>query len=145
MEPAAGAPADTRGLVLVCDDTESIRRLLRINLELDGFEVIESPEGEHVVAELDRLLASDRLPHVVILDAEMYPRDGWWALARIRSLPAYDGLPIIMATAEPACEDRARMRAAGLDACVRKPFDPDLVMSLVDGFRREGREHVPTL
>ncbi len=49
MEPAWGTPVGRRGLVVVCDDTESIRRLLRINLELDGFEVTEACDGATVM------------------------------------------------------------------------------------------------
>ena len=139
VEPTQGADA-ARGSVLVCDDTESIRRLLRINLELDGFDVHEAADGAAAVQVLAQLGRQQRLPRVVILDAQMSPRDGWWALEQIRSSPTLTGIPVIMATAAPACEDRERVRAAGLDACVRKPFDPDVVLAMVDRFAREGRE-----
>ncbi len=146
MEPAdRAAPAATRGRgsVLVCDDTESIRRLLRINLELDGFEVHEANDGADALALLERLRAAGQLPKVIILDAQMAPRDGWWALEQIRACPLLNVLPVLMATAAPSCEDKERMRRAGLDACVRKPFDPDDVLALVEGFAAEGRHHQP--
>jgi len=129
--------------VLVCDDTESIRRLLRINLELDGFEVIEACDGAGAVGLLTNLKDAGCLPHVVLLDAQMAPYDGWWALDRIRACPTLSTIPVVMATAESVCEDHTWMLARGLDACVQKPFDPDRMVDLVDGFVREGRSHVP--
>ncbi len=144
MEPAEGAgPATSRGRgsVLVCDDTESIRRLLRINLELDGFEVHEARDGASALALLDQLRTAQLLPRVIVLDAQMAPRDGWWALEQIRACPKLNPIPVLMATAAPACEDKERMRAAGLDACVRKPFDPDEVLVLIEGFAADGRDH----
>ncbi len=146
MEPTQGADAGAgvaHRSVLVCDDTESIRRLLRINLELEGFEVHEASDGGAAVELLSRLRQAQCLPQAVILDAQMAPRDGWWALAQIRACPTLNVIPVIMATAAPACEDRQKLRAAGLDACVRKPFDPDEVMAMVARFAREGREAPP--
>ncbi len=136
MERAEGA---VRGSVLVVDDTEAIRRLLRINLELEGYEVFEAAHGEAAVDQLNRLDRIDRLPDVVILDAQMTPRDGWWVLDHIRRTPTQVALPVIMATAQPVCEDRAILDQAGVDACVRKPFDPDDLLDLIAGFVREGR------
>lgn len=141
MEPVTTSAA--HATVLVCDDTESIRRLLRINLELDGYNVLEADDGQAVIALLDRLRVTDRLPQVIVLDAQMAPRDGWWALERIRACPRLGEIPVLMASAEPTCEDRDRLKAAGLDACVRKPFDPDVVLAMVAGFAREGRDFVP--
>lgn len=142
MDPAVGA-GRRRGSVLVCDDTESIRRLLRINLELDGFEVHEASDGESALSLLASLRAAEQLPRVVVLDAQMAPRDGWWALEQIRACPKLNRLPVLMATAAPAGEDKELMRRSGLDACVRKPFDPDEVLALIEGFAAEGRDHQP--
>ena len=129
-------------MVLVCDDTMSIRRLLRINLELEGFEVIEACDGAAALLVLQGLDGSGRLPGAIVLDAQMSPRDGWWALERIRSMPSLDGIPIVMATAIRAFDDPSAMRTRGIDACVQKPFDPDVLVELIDGFVREGRSFV---
>ena len=145
VEPTLGAGWGGNGVVLVCDDTESIRRLLRINLELDGFEVLEACDGASAIALLRALQLEDRLPDVILLDAHMAPLDGWWALSEIRSCPRLSRIPVVMATADTVCEDKAAMLARGLDACVQKPFDPEAVVDLVAGFVREGRAHVPQL
>ena len=77
--------------VLVCDDTEPIRRLLRINLELAGFTVEEAADGHEAMA---RLIDPERpVPDVIVLDSEMAPYDGWWAIAAIRSHHRLDPVP----------------------------------------------------
>ena len=129
--------------MLVCDDTESIRRLVRINLELDGFEVIEACHGGDAVDLLYRCADSGELPKAIVLDADMAPLDGWWALDAIRRCPILSGVPVVMATAAVDGEDRSAMHARGEDASVRKPFDPDEIGYLVDGFAREGRSFTP--
>lgn len=131
------------GLVLVCDDTEPIRRLIRVNLELDGYTVEEVCDGEQL---LTRLWEDDaELPGVVILDAQMEPRDGWWAIGQIRADHRFDHIPVLMVTASVQHHDRVQATAAGLDAFIPKPFDPDYLVELVEGFMAEGREHAPAL
>ncbi len=128
---------ERRGWVLVCDDTESIRLLIRINLELAGFEVVEATDGGSTLALLRS--AGDNLPVVVILDAQMEPVDGWSATAAIRGSEKLRHLPIIMVTAAIQQHQRARGNQADLDAFVGKPFDPDSLVRLVQGFAAAGR------
>ena len=99
------------GLVLVCDDTEPIRRLIRVNLELDGYVVEEAADGESLLARLR--LRDAPLPGVVILDAQMEPRDGWWAIAHIRSDPRLTQIPVLMVTASVPLATRSRPRRPG--------------------------------
>ena len=127
--------------MLVCDDTEPIRRLIRMNLELDGYRVEEVSDGEALLARLWDEEAE--LPGVVILDAQMEPRDGWWAISQIRVDRRFDDIPVVMVTASVQHHDRVQAAAAGLDAFVPKPFDPDYLVELVHGFMAEGREHEP--
>ena len=128
---------DHPGWVLVCDDTESIRLLIRINLELADLEVVESTDGESALALLRG--AGANLPGCVILDAQMSPRDGWWAVGQIRRSPELAQLPVVMVTAALQQHERARAGGAGLDAFVAKPFDPDQLVKLVKGFVARGR------
>ncbi len=128
------------GLVYVCDDTEQIRRLIRVNLELEGYAVREATEGGELLEALDALVD---LPGVITLDAQMVPRDGWWTIAQIRSSPRLADIPVIMVTASVQQHDRAQAQGSGLDAFLAKPFDPDHLIELVDGFMAEGRAHRP--
>jgi CheY-like chemotaxis protein len=128
------------GLVIVCDDTEQIRRLIRVNLELEGYAVEEATDGQ---ALLERLQRSD-LPGVITLDAHMSPRDGWWAITRIRADERLASIPVVMVTAAVQHTDRIQASESGLDAFVSKPFDPDHLIELVRGFMAEGRHHQPS-
>src|SRR4051794_7707578 len=128
------------GLVYVCDDTEQIRRLIRVNLELEGYEVREARDGEELVAALHEL---DVLPGVVTIDAQMTPRDGWWTISQIRADPRLAHIPVIMVTASVQQHDRVQAQGSGLDAFVSKPFDPDHLIELVSGYMGEGRAHSP--
>ncbi|SDO65618.1 Response regulator receiver domain-containing protein [Pedococcus dokdonensis] len=128
------------GLVYVCDDTAQIRRLIRVNLELEGYEVREAGDGEELVAALHDL---ETLPGVITVDAQMTPRDGWWTIAHIRADPRLAHIPVIMVTASVQQHDRAQAQGSGLDAFLAKPFDPDHLLDLVSGFMAEGRAHTP--
>jgi CheY-like chemotaxis protein len=112
--------------VLVVDDTPAIRLLLRLNLELEGFAVEEAVDGASCLARL-RDPGAPR-PDVVTIDSVMEPVDGWTAVAEIRRDPALAGLPLVMVTASVQGHQRARAAAAGVDAFVAKPFDPDTVL-----------------
>jgi CheY-like chemotaxis protein len=127
---------ETGGLVYVCDDTEQIRHLIRLNLELEGYDVEEVGDGEALVG---RLRAAEQLPDVITLDAQMAPRDGWWAVARIREDARLARIPVIMVTASVQQHDRAQAQGSGLDAFLAKPFDPDDLIALVRGFVAGGR------
>lgn len=118
-----GKPDGASGLVLICDDAEQIRRLVRVNLELEGYEVVEAPDG---LAALDILQDQTRpLPDVITLDIVMPRRDGWWTVSTIRADPRLAHIPIVMVTASAQDRDRAQAALAQVDEFVTKPFDPD--------------------
>ena|SRR6478609_1739378 len=127
------------GLVIVCDDTEQIRRLIRLNLELEGYAVEEARDGS---ALLERLQRGDP-PGVITLDAHMSPRDGWWAISRIRADKRLAPIPVVMVTASVQQHDRVQASEFGVDAFVSKPFDPDYLVEVIGGFMAEGRSHQP--
>ena len=141
MEPGGTPPpvptATGAGWILVCDDTASIRLLMRINLELAGFEVLEARDGRAGLELLHRNL--DRLPVVVILDAQMSPLDGWGTVAQIRGNPKLTHLPVVMVTASLQQQEKERSIAAGVDAFVAKPFEPEELVDLVSQLAASGR------
>ncbi len=150
MEPAAapapgpagspGGPLRRPGWVLVVDDTDSIRLLIRVNLELAGFLVVDRPDGQ---AAVDLLRGSDPLPAVVVVDAQMEPRDGWWVVSWLRDREATRHVPVVMVTAAMQDHERKRAGAVGVDAFLAKPFDPDELVDLVEGFAAQGRAFAP--
>ncbi|MEO3935958.1 response regulator [Dermatophilaceae bacterium Soc4.6] len=129
-------PAGRPGWVLVVDDTDSIRLLIRVNLELAGFTVVDRPDGQSAV---DLLEGCDPLPVVVVVDAQMEPRDGWWVVSWLREREATRQVPVVMVTAAVQDHERKRAGAIGVDAFVTKPFDPDELVDLVEGYAARGR------
>jgi DNA-binding response OmpR family regulator len=105
--------------VLVVDDNEVIRRLISVNLELEGFEVHLAEDG----LECLELLASVR-PDAVTLDVVMPRLDGFSTLARLRGRADTRELPVVMVSACAQESDLARGRELGVEAYLTKPFDP---------------------
>ncbi|MGL4746114.1 MAG: response regulator [Dermatophilaceae bacterium] len=136
MEPGttSSGPAPS---VLVCDDTESIRRLMRINLELEGFAVDEAIDGHEAMARL--IDPSVRIPAVIVLDAQMAPYDGWWAIAAIRAHPRLDHVPALLVTAAMPTPDEDEVLRHGFDGFISKPFDPSHLVATVSRLAARGR------
>lgn len=117
--------------VLVADDTESIRFLIRTNLELAGFEVDEAVDGLDCLEVLRRRAEADDLPDVVTIDVMMPRQDGVSTVLGIRSDPALAGLAVVMVTTQNHPADIERGLKAGADAYVTKPFDPDYLVGTI--------------
>ena len=125
------------GRILVCDDTEQIRQLIRVNLELEGYEVVEAVDGQEA---LEILLDTNQpLPQVVTLDSLMPRRDGWWTVSMIRTDPRLEHIPIVMVTASVQSQDRAQAQRASLDGFVAKPFDPEELLAVIGTLVVSGR------
>jgi CheY-like chemotaxis protein len=127
---SSDGPGGERGRILVCDDTEQIRRLIRVNLELDGFEVVEADDGPAAMAILQDL--TQALPDVITLDVVMPHRDGWWMVSMIRADPRLASIPIVMVTASAQDSDREHGVRAAVDDFVTKPFDPEDLLTRVE-------------
>jgi CheY-like chemotaxis protein len=122
--------AGASGRVLVVDDNKVIRQLIRVNLELEGFEVVTAADG----AECLEIVHSVR-PDVVTLDVVMPRLDGLRTAAHLRADPRTRGIGIVMVSAGPAPEGIGGPH--GADAYVAKPFEPGelvaAVRALLDG------------
>ena len=105
--------------VLIVDDTDDVRALLRVALSVAGFETLEANEGPAAL----HLLATEPTPDVVLLDVQMPVMDGWQTLREIRNAPATATLPVIMCTVKSRPEDRERGWELGCDGYLSKPFD----------------------
>jgi putative two-component system response regulator len=105
--------------VLLVDDEPAMRAVCRLNLELEGFDVLEAAEGREA---LD--LALRERPDLVLLDVMMPSMDGFDVARRLRSNPATSRIPVVFMTALAATDDRRRGFEAGGVGYVVKPFDP---------------------
>lgn len=107
--------------VLVVDDQEDVRELLRVALAIDGTEVSEAPSGEAALAHLE----GGAVPDLVVLDIQMPLMDGWEVLERIRKRPETHDLPVVVCTVKASQLDAERGWRLGCDGYVTKPFTID--------------------
>lgn len=113
------------GRVLVVDDNKVIRQLIRVNLELEGFEVVTAADGAECLDVVQQVR-----PDVVTLDVAMPRLDGIRTASRLRSDPRTHGVRIVLVSA--CTEDEVeRAVAAGVDAFLGKPFEPGELLSVV--------------
>ncbi|MEW6178580.1 MAG: response regulator transcription factor [Chloroflexota bacterium] len=100
--------------ILVVDDEQLYRHLLRVNLETEGYEVIAARDGEEAIE-----LVTSHQPDLIILDVAMPRLDGFSTCERIRQ---FSDVPIIMLTARGEEQDRVKGLNVGADDYVTKPF-----------------------
>jgi len=105
-------------LVLLVDDDEGVRELVRINLEFEGYSVREAADANEGLAAID-----EAKPDLVLLDVMMPQVDGWEMLRRMQELYGVGAIPVVMFSSQvdEQAEDQARSR--GAQAFVGKPFD----------------------
>lgn len=116
-------------IILVADDTEDIRLMIRVMLENRGHRVVEAAHGREAVE-----LATRERPDVILMDLNMPVMDGIEATRRLRGRPETSNMPIIAVTAH--CPDsawRRRAISAGCIECVGKPVDFRRLEQLIAG------------
>ena len=117
---------DCPGRVLVVDDSDVIRQLICVNLELEGFEVVTAVDGQDALEKIH-----EAAPDVMTIDVKMPRLDGFDTVARLRADPRTSGLKVAMVTACAQESDIVRGREVGVDAYVTKPFDPATLVRTV--------------
>ncbi|MEU3629972.1 MULTISPECIES: response regulator [Streptomyces] len=115
------------GRVLVVDDNRVIRQLIRVNLELEGFEVVTAADG----AECLEVVHQCR-PDMVTLDMVMPRLDGLSTAARLRADERTRHLPVAIISACDEAEVASGLEA-GVDAFLSKPFEPARLVQMVRG------------
>lgn len=106
--------------ILVVDDDKAINELIKVNLELQGYEVIQAYDGTEGFA-----LAKQEEPSLIVLDVMMPEVDGFTVAQRIRQCPEIADTPIIMLTALSELNDKVNGFNLGVDDYLTKPFEPD--------------------
>ncbi len=105
-------------LILIVEDNEKNRRLVRDVLQFKGYQTIETETGEEGVE-----LARSRKPALVLMDIQLPGMDGITALKRLREDPATRGIRVMAVTASAMTQDRQTILAAGFDGYQSKPIN----------------------
>jgi CheY-like chemotaxis protein len=115
-------------IVLVVDDDEDTRYLIRLALEARGYRVCEAEDGEQAIA-----TASHEQPDTILMDISMPVLNGLTATARIRERSELGKIPIVAVTAHNETDLRASAEASGFTAYVTKPIDFDWLDEFIKG------------
>src|SRR3954462_5529694 len=105
--------------ILVVEDQEDNRQILRDLLANSGYELVEVEDGAQAVA----AVAKQR-PDLILMDIQLPIMDGYEATRQIRSIPENKGIPIIAVTSYALTGDESKALAAGCDAYVAKSYSP---------------------
>ena len=115
--------------ILVVEDQEDNRQILRDLFGSVGYEMIEANDGEAGVA-----AAKKERPDLILMDIQLPLLDGYEATRRIKADPELKNIPVIVVTSYALSGDEVRARAAGCDAYVTKPYSPRLLLAKIKEF-----------
>ena len=112
--------------ILAVDDEKHIVRLVQVNLERAGYEVVTANDGKEALQKVQ-----DENPDLVVLDVMMPYMDGFEVLQNLRRNPSTRDIPVIMLTAKAQDADVFKGWQSGVDCYLTKPFNPMELLSFV--------------
>ena len=122
-EPPAGpeevAPVVARATILLVEDEDTLRRVMRDLLEQEGYRICEARDGAEALEQVDR-----HNPDLVLLDLNLPNVDGYSVLAQLRSRPATMDLPVVVLSARGDEDNEVRVLRLGATDFLTKPFRP---------------------
>lgn len=120
--------------ILVVDDSPTIRKLITGKLEKSGHEVFCASDGVDAMEQLQALL-----PDLILLDITMPRMDGYQVCKLIRGNEATKDVPVVMISGKDGFFDKVRGRMAGTSGYITKPFGPETLMKVVEGYLNNGQ------
>jgi CheY-like chemotaxis protein len=115
--------------ILVVDDFDDARLILKTWLEKKGFKVVQAENGNQAVVAAQRVR-----PDLIIMDIEMPELDGLSATRKIRTMKELDAVPVLAVSAYGPQQFRADALAAGCSEYVSTPFEPDNLERVIRSF-----------
>lgn len=103
--------------ILLVEDNPATMDVMKLELELLGYEVLVAPNGLEAVA-----MASSESPDLIVMDIQLPKLNGLQAVSQIRRNSTTEAIPILAATAKALAHDRAECLASGCDDYITKPF-----------------------
>jgi two-component system, cell cycle response regulator DivK len=112
--------------ILVVEDQEDDRQIIRDVLAGTNYEITEAEDGEHALA----AVAKER-PDLILMEIQLPSMDGYEAMRRIRTDPALLAIPIIAVSSYAPSEEQQKARAAGCNDFVPKPYSPRQLLAKI--------------
>ncbi|MFT5002937.1 MAG: two-component system chemotaxis response regulator CheY [Flavobacteriales bacterium] len=112
--------------IMIVDDSASIRMVVRLTLEGEGFNVIDASDGVEALKKLNGVKI-----HLLITDVNMPNMDGITLVQEAKKLPTYKFTPMMMLTTEVSEDKKMQGRSAGAKAWLVKPFQPPVLLNAV--------------
>ena len=122
-----------RRRVLVVDDEPDVLLLCRVNLEFEGYEVMEAADGVEAMSRV-----RERRPDVILLDVMMPRMDGWQVLTELKSDERLRDIPVVMLTAKVQDQDQIRGWSSGASEYITKPFSPLSLSQVLEDVLADG-------
>jgi two-component system cell cycle response regulator DivK len=116
-------------LILVVEDQEDNRQILRDLLAHAGYNMIEAEDGEQALE-----AAAKHRPDLIVMDIQLPILDGYEATRRLKADPVLKAIPVVVVTSYALSGDEEKARAAGCDAYVAKPYDPMALLATIREF-----------
>jgi len=126
MAADSDQPPNRPRTILIVDDFDDTRLLLRTWLRKKGFHVVEAENGNRAVTKAESVR-----PDLIIMDVEMPELDGLAATRKIRELSGFASVPIVAVSAYGADQYRDHALAAGCNEYISTPFEPDELERLI--------------
>lgn len=117
--------------ILVVEDQEDNRQILRDLLSSAGYQMLEAEDGEAALA-----AAAAQRPDLILMDIQLPILDGYEATRRLKADAALKDIPVIVVTSYALSGDEDKARAAGCDDYVTKPYSPRALLAKI-------RNHLP--
>ena len=115
--------------ILVVEDQEDNRRILRDLLTSSGYRLVEAEDGEQALT-----MAERQRPDLILMDVQIPLIDGYEVTRRLKADPVLRAIPIIVVTSYALSGDESKARAAGCDAYVTKPYSPRALLAKIREF-----------
>src|SRR5215469_2454685 len=113
--------------ILVVEDDEDSRRILRDLLASADYHILEAEDGQQGIA-----LAAAQRPDLILMDIQLPLVDGYEATRRLKADPELRAIPIIVVTSQGLSDGEDKARAAGCDSYITKPYSPRQLFAMIN-------------
>ena len=118
-------------LVMVIDDSPTVRKIVEVSLRREGLEVVSFPDGIEALRAVTNHQI-ERVPDLVVLDIDMPKMNGYEIARYLRSKPQWNRTVIVILSRHDGVIDRLKARLAGTQAYLTKPFTTKMIVDVVN-------------